>query len=180
MADHKLSQLSKHRLFIQFRRHPLYCLVSIHKLVIYRTSVSCFHWTKALIVHCKAYVNSSLKVIQSQDSGVLFWIKHSFLNWSQIRSSWSHFVTQKQDCKVDVSTLLSFSFFEKQNQRLYFAFHFWRIVHSFNFQKQYKQNFLSFSRGHNYRFQTTALFLHVHEKGILFCSANGLSVNCEY
>ncbi|KAJ7377755.1 Mediator of RNA polymerase II transcription subunit 14 [Desmophyllum pertusum] len=27
MADHKLSQLSKHRLYILFRRHPSYCLV---------------------------------------------------------------------------------------------------------------------------------------------------------
>ncbi|XP_022785059.1 mediator of RNA polymerase II transcription subunit 14-like isoform X3 [Stylophora pistillata] len=27
LADHKLSQLSKHKLFIQFRRHPSYCLV---------------------------------------------------------------------------------------------------------------------------------------------------------
>ena len=28
LADHKLSQLSKHKLYIQFRRHPSYCLVS--------------------------------------------------------------------------------------------------------------------------------------------------------
>ncbi|XP_078381041.1 mediator of RNA polymerase II transcription subunit 14-like isoform X2 [Oculina patagonica] len=27
LADHKLSQLSKHKLYIQFRRHPSYCLV---------------------------------------------------------------------------------------------------------------------------------------------------------
>lgn len=30
LGDHKLSQLSKHKLYIQFRRHPSYCLVSIH------------------------------------------------------------------------------------------------------------------------------------------------------
>lgn len=28
-SEHKLSQLSKHKLYVRFRRHPCYCLVSI-------------------------------------------------------------------------------------------------------------------------------------------------------
>lgn len=45
LADHKLSQLSKHKLYIQFRRHPSYCLVSdfYSKIKCCRSILGCFY-----------------------------------------------------------------------------------------------------------------------------------------